>query len=142
MHYSLPCWTKCSREAMWFNSCYYNLTGGAENERTVDTILQNLVSRESCGNTLFWMVSTSISRYYFSIRVLKKYLNRTEQFCLLVGISVSTTRRKKLVSQNSIYFWIRSVINHTYETATGSVCESVKVKAHVLQKLGVSLLFK
>ena len=73
------------------------------------------------------------------------YLSRIEQFRLdCRNLFVSTTKRKNLMSRNTISFWLRSVINDAYEFAPdynddGSV---VGVRAHKVQKFDASLLFR
>ena len=52
------------------------------------------------------------------------------------------SKRKDWVSQNSISFWIRLLISHAYLSATNENCKAVKVKAHEVQKIGTSLLFR
>ena len=76
------------------------------------------------------------------VRAVKRYLSRTEQFrpeCS--GLFISLDKRNKPLSQNTISFWIRSVISHAYQSATDENSRTVKVKAHEVQKVGTSLLF-
>ena len=50
-------------------------------------------------------------------------------FATLVRICVCTTNSKKLMSQNTTSFWIRSVIDHVYVD-----CRVVKVNVHKVWK--------
>ena len=50
-------------------------------------------------------------------------------------------RVKKPVPWNSIIFWIRVAINHTYGYASEEDCRLVRVKAHKVRKIAISLLF-
>ena len=61
---------------------------------------------------------------------------------VLVSNSFVSTKREKRVSQNTISFWIRSVISHVYGSASDEDCRLVKVKAHKDRKIATSLLFR
>ena len=69
------------------------------------------------------------------IRALRKYLSCTEQYRAEVSNSFVSTKREKRVSQNTISFWIRSVISHVYRSASDEDCRLVKVKAHKDRKM-------
>ena len=43
------------------------------------------------------------------------------------------------MSQNTISFWIRLVISHTYSSGTDADCGSVKVNAYEVRKIDTSL---
>ena len=65
------------------------------------------------------------------ITARRKYLSRTEQ--CLPGVSdlfISKTKGKKWVSQNTISFWIRSVISQACGSASEEECRLVTVRAH------------
>ena len=59
-----------------------------------------------------------------------------------VNLYVSTTRRKKPVSQDTIYFWIRWVVNYAYGSFTNADCNTAKVKDYEVQKIDTALLLK
>ena len=70
------------------------------------------------------------------IRVLKKYLARMEQYRPgISGLFVST-------SQNTISFWLRSVINLSYVSASDKDCCDLQDKAQEVRKAADSLLFR
>ena len=74
---------------------------------------------------------------------IKRYLSRMEQFrpeCSALFFLI--TKRKKRVSQNTISFFIRSVISHADQSATGEDCRAVTIKAHKIWKIGTSLLLR
>ena len=73
------------------------------------------------------------------IRVIRKYLSWTDQYRPQCTNSfVTTTRRKKRVSCNTILFWI----NHAYRSATDKNCRLVKIKEHKVRKISTSLPFR
>ena len=77
------------------------------------------------------------------IRALWRYLSRTEQYrpdCK--NLFVLTTRRQRAASQDTISFWLRSVISHAYGSAFHANCKAVRATAFEIQKIGTSLLFK
>ena len=77
------------------------------------------------------------------IRALRKYLTRMEQYRPgIEGLFVSTGRRKKWVSRNTISFWLRLVITLAHECASEEDCRSLRVRAHEVRKEVTPLLFK
>ena len=48
---------------------------------------------------------------------------------------ISVTKRKKWVPPKNISFWIKSVINHVYESASEEDCRLVRVKACKVRKI-------
>ena len=77
------------------------------------------------------------------IRVLWKYLSRTEQYHPEIeGILISTGIRKKRVSRNTVAFWLWSVIAFAYSSVSEEDCRTLWVRAHKFIKVSTSLLFK
>ena len=78
----------------------------------------------------------------YPIRALHKYLARMEQYHFdISGLFVSTSCRKKRVSQSAISFCLQSVNHHTYVSAFDEDCQALRVKAHEVRKVATSLLF-
>ena len=76
------------------------------------------------------------------IRAFKRYFSRTEHLRPAFSAPfVSTTKRKKRVSYNTIPLLIRSVISHAYKSVTNEDYRTVKVKVHEVWKINISLLF-
>ena len=76
-------------------------------------------------------------------RALRKHLPLAEQYRPEVSnLFVSTTKRKKRVSQNTILFWIRLVISQAYGSASEEGRRLFRVKAHEVRKIAISLLFR
>ena len=61
---------------------------------------------------------------------------------LVSPVSISTFQRKKRVSYNTHSFWLRSVINHAYTSASDEDCRARWVKAHEVWRIATSLLFR
>ena len=79
----------------------------------------------------------------YSPRAQTKYLSWMEQHCPNISnLFVSTTKRKKWVAWNTILFWIRSVINQAYTSASKEDCGLVRVKTHKVPKIATSLLVR
>ena len=77
------------------------------------------------------------------IRVLPKYLSRTEQYRTgIEGLFVSAGCRKKRMSHNMISFWLRSVISLTHASASEEDCHSLRVGVHEVRVVETSLQFK
>ena len=74
---------------------------------------------------------------------LRKYLSWTEHCPAgFSSLFISVTKRKKQVSHDTILFWIRLVICHAYESASYYECRLVRVMAHGVRKIAISLLFR
>ena len=79
--------------------------------------LDNFVGEYSCEMLLYL------------IRAIRKCLSKTVQYCPgCANLFISVTK-KKWMAQNTIVFWVRSVIHHAYGSAIDEDCRSV-VKAH------------
>ena len=75
------------------------------------------------------------------IKALRKYLTRTEQYRPgIEGLFISTGRRKKWVSCNTISFWLLSVITLAYVSASEEDCRSLRVRAHEVRKVATSVV--
>ena len=77
------------------------------------------------------------------IRALCKYLFRTEQYHPgIESLFILMGRQKILVSRNTISFWLRSVITLAHASALEEDCRSLRVRAHEVRKVAMSLLFE
>ena len=77
------------------------------------------------------------------VRAVRYYLERTKQFrpsCK--HLFISTGQEKKGISRNTISFWIRTVIDHGYSSASEDDCRAVKVSAHKVHSIASSMPFK
>ena len=73
------------------------------------------------------------------IRTTNTYLSKTAVACSILFI---LTTKKKQVSQNTILYWIRSVIAHASDMANDDYCRPVKVQVHEVCKTGTSIPLK
>ena len=77
------------------------------------------------------------------LHALQRYLSRTEQYRPgIEGLFISTGRRKRRVSRNTISFWLRSVISMAHTSVSEEDCCSLRIRAHEVRKVVMSLLFK
>ena len=65
-----------------------------------------------------------------------------EQSSIVLVFLVSLYLCQKKVSQNTISFWLWSVINHANISASAVECRDLRVKAHEVLKVATSLLFR
>ena len=77
------------------------------------------------------------------IRTLQKYLSQTKQYYPdIEGLFIFAGMRKKRVSQNTISFWLRSIISFAHSSTLEEDCHSLRVRAHEIRKVVMSLFFK
>ena len=76
------------------------------------------------------------------IRALHKYLTWTGQYRPgIEGLFVSTGWLKKQVSHNTVSFSLRPVITLAHASASEEDCRSLRVRAHKVRKVAISLLY-
>ena len=77
------------------------------------------------------------------VRAMRLYLKRT--LPLRSGqqgrLFLSTGRSKKVVSKNTISFWLRETIRRAYE-ASGQETNTLRVRAHEVRGIAPTLLFR
>ena len=77
------------------------------------------------------------------IRALRKYLTQMEQYHPgIKGLFVTTGWHKKLVSHNTISFWLCPVITLAHASTSEEDCQSLRVRAKEVRKVTTSLMFK
>ena len=73
-----------------------------------------------------------------TFRSIWLWLNKTIK--LVLNFFVSLSKRKKQVSQNTIPFRVRLIINHVYGSSSEADFSAVEAKAHDVHKIGSSFL--
>ena len=79
------------------------------------------------------------------LRALQAYLTRTaasRPSCHRLFVSTVAVNSHKLISKNTISFWIRSVIRHAYESVSDPDLQLWKASAHEVRAIATSLRFK
>ena len=75
------------------------------------------------------------------VRAVRQYLRRTRNFRPeLPRLFLSTGRRRKMVSRNTISFWIREVIRRAY--ASSGEDPPLRIRAHEVRGIAPSAVFR
>ena len=79
------------------------------------------------------------------LRALQAYLTRTaasRPSCHRLFVSTVAVLNHKLVSKNTISFWIKSVIRHAYDSVSDPDIQLWKASAHEVRAIATSLRFR
>ena len=77
------------------------------------------------------------------VRAMRLYLKRTRSLRSSEQgrLFLSTGRSKKVVSKNTISFWLRETIRKAYE-ASGQEAKAVRIRTHEIRGIAPTLLFR